>query len=192
MEKELSPQESLSIISSMIEKTRHTISDSSHYFLLWGYSVFIGCTIQFILLKINYPHHYYAWGITLPTLLIHLFLVSRDGKKEKVSTYIGDANGVVWIGIGICFFVMAFIFGRIGWQYCFPFYVMMYALGTFVSGNLIRFRPLIIGGIICFAMAAVIVYVEYELQILFTAISVLISYIIPGHMLRMKYKNQKA
>jgi hypothetical protein len=190
MEKELSPHESLSIISQMIEKAKHTISDSSHYFLLWGYAVFIGCAAQFAMIAARYPKHSIAWFIMLPALVLHIFFVVRDNKKEKVSTYISDANGYLWMGIGFSFMILAFIFARIGWQYCFPFYVLFYALGTFVSGSMIRFRPMIIGGITSFAIAAVIAFLEYKLQILFCAVSILVSYIIPGHLLRMRYKHQ--
>jgi hypothetical protein len=191
MEKELSPQESLSIISSMIEKTRHTISDSSHFFLLWGYAVFVACIIQFAMMSAGLEEQsQVAWLIILPTLAVHFFLVFRDRKKERVSTYISEANGYLWMGVGTSFAVMAFIFAKLGWQHCFPFYVLLYALGTFVSGSLIRFKPLIIGGIISFVIAAIVAYLEYRLQVLLTAISILVSYIIPGHLLRLKYKSQ--
>jgi hypothetical protein len=190
MEKEMSPTESLSIISSMIEKTRHTFSDSSHYFLLWGYAVFIACAAQFTMMSLGYEKSYLAWWIIIPALVIHFILVIRERKREKVSTYISEANGYLWMGIGFCFFVMAFIFAKISWQYCFPFYVLFYALGTFVSGSLIRFKPLIVGGIISFIIAAGISFFDYKMQILLAAISILVTYIIPGHMLRSRYKNQ--
>jgi hypothetical protein len=190
MEKDLSPQESLSIIRSMIDKTKHSLSDHSHYFLLWGYAVFLGCSIQFALIKANYEKHYMAWWITVVALVIHVVLGIRDSKKEKVSTYTGEANGALWMGIGFGFMILAFIFSKLGWQYCFPFYILFYGLGTFVSGNLLKFKPLIIGGAICYVLAAVAIYVDYDIQVLLTGISILISYIIPGHLLRMQYNKQ--
>jgi hypothetical protein len=193
MEKELSPHESLSIISSMIEKTRHTISDSSHYFLLWGYAVFLACAAQFVMMSAGLEKEsQVAWLIIAPTLILHIFLVIRDRKREKVSTYISEANGYLWMGVGISFTVLAFVFAKLGWQHSFPFYILFYALGTFVSGSLIRFKPMIIGGIISFVLAAFVAYLEYRLQVLLTAVSILVSYIIPGHLLRSQYNNQNA
>jgi hypothetical protein len=191
MEKDLTPHESLSIIRSMIDKTKHSISDSSHYFLLWGYAVFLGCSIQFALIKAGYEKHYMAWWITVAALVVHILLGIRDSKKEKVSTYVGEANGYLWMGIGFGFMVLAFIFSKLGWQYCFPFYILFYGLGTFVSGNMLRFKPLITGGAVCYVLAIIATFVEYDIQILLTAVSILISYIVPGHLLRMQYHKQK-
>jgi hypothetical protein len=190
MERELSPQESLSIITSMIEKTKHSISDSSHYFLLWGYAAFIGCVGQYVLMTQGYEKHYQVWLVTLVALAVHIYFIIRDSKREKVNTFLSEANGYLWMGIGISFSVMAFIFSKIGWQYCLPFYVLFYALGTFVSGSIIKFKPLIIGGAICFALAAVTPFVSYDIQLLLAATSLLISYIIPGHLLRSLYQKQ--
>lgn len=191
MEKDMSPHESLSIIRSMIDKTKHTLSDHSHYFLIWGYAVFLGCFIQFSLMKAGYEHHYQAWWITIAALVVHVLFAIRDSRKEKVSTYVGEANGALWMGIGFSFMVLAFIFSKLGWQYCFPFYILFYGLGTFVSGSLLKFKPLIIGGATCYVLAAIATYVEYDIQLLLTAGSILISYIIPGHLLRSQYRKQK-
>lgn len=192
MEKDLSPQESLSIIRSMIDKTRHSISDHSHYFLLWGYAVFLGCAIQFYLLSIKHPQHYQAWWITAAAMVIQFYFIFRDSKKENVSTFVGEATGFLWIGLGVSFIVCAFIFGRIGFRNAFPIYILLYAIGTFVSGHLLSFKPLFYGGMACFVLAALAAYVPYDMQILITAISILISYIIPGHLLRMQYRKQKS
>ena len=186
----MSPQESLALISSMIEKTRVTFSDSSQYFLLWGYAVFIASIAQFIMISVNFEKNYMAWWIIVPALVIHFILVARNSKKEKVSTYISEANGYLWMGVGFSFLAMTFIFVKISWEYSFPFYVLFYALGTFVSGSLIRFKPLIVGGSISFVIAAGISFFDYKTQMLFVALSILVSYIIPGHMLRSQYKNQ--
>src|SRR4051812_49315954 len=105
MEKEMSPQESLSLISSMIEKTRHTFSDSSQYFLLWGYTVFLASAAQYIMIAVDYEKNYMAWWIIIPALAVHFILVARSSKREKVSTYISEANGYLWMGVGFSFAV---------------------------------------------------------------------------------------
>jgi hypothetical protein len=190
MEKELSPLESLSIIRNMIETTKHTLSDQSHYFLLWGYAVFLGCITQYTLISIGYEKHYYAWSVTLVAIVVHNIFIYRDAKRQRTVTFIEAANGQLWMGIGIAFGVLSVIFIKMGWQYCFPFYILFYAMGSFISGHLIKFKPLIMGGISCYILAALAVFTSYPTQILITAISILISYIIPGHLLRMQYKKQ--
>ena len=188
-DKDFDPEESLAIIRTMIEATKASIKDSSHYFLLWGWATMIGCIIQYVLLNIvHYKHHYYAWFITLVALVIHFVFIIRDSKTESVKTYISQANSYLWMAIGFSFMVLAFIFSRIGWQYSFPFYILFYGLGTSVSGALLQFKPMVLGGASCFVFAAVAAYIPYDLQILLTAFAILVSYIIPGYLLRLRHR----
>lgn len=190
-ENELSPLESLKLITQMIETTKNSISDRSHYFLLWGWAVVTGCLTQYYLKAIvNSPHHYYAWLVTPVAVVLHFIFVYRDKKKDHVKTFINEANGYLWTSIGLSFFALGFVFSKIGWQYCFPFYILFYAIGTFVSGSLIRFKPMITGGLLCFPLVVICVYQSYNYQMLITAFAIVISYIIPGYMLRYQYKKQ--
>lgn len=191
-DRDFSPRESLQLIQSMIETTKHSISDKSHYFLLWGWAVFTGCVLQYWLKVImDYPKHYYAWLVTPVALAINFYFVFRDKKKEKVQTYIGEAFKYLWIAIGCAFMVLAFLFSDIGWQYCYPFYILFYAIGTYVSGSLIKFKPLVIGGIACFPLAAITGNFSFDNQILLLALAIMISYIIPGYLLRLQFKKQQ-
>ncbi len=191
-ENEFSPEQSLRLISSMIETTKNSLKDSSHYFLLWGWAVMIACIGQYYLkVIVNYPNHYIVWWITPFVLLVHVFFIVRDRKKEKVRTFINEAGSYLWTAIGLSFFATSFVFGKIGWEHCYPFYIILYGIGTYVSGSLIKFKPLIIGGIICFPLTIITAYLGFDYQIIMLALAILVSYIIPGYLLRTKYKKQQ-
>jgi hypothetical protein len=112
----------------------------------------------------------------------------KEKKQEKIKTFIGEANKQVWMALGFSYLILGFIFSKIGWQYSFPFYILLYGIGTYISGSLLKFKPLKIGGIFCLFLAALTPYLEYSLQILLMAFAILISYIIPGHLLRNQYQ----
>jgi hypothetical protein len=191
--KEFSPQESLKLITEMIETTKNSISDRSHYFLLWGWAVVIGCLTQYYLKAIlNYPQHYYAWLITPVAIVLHIIFVYRDRRKDRIKTFINEANIYLWTSIFLSFLALGFVFTHIGWEYCYPFYILLYALGTYISGSLIKFKPMIIGGLLCFVLVVICVYQPYDFQMLITAFAIIISYIIPGYLLRSQYKNKKS
>lgn len=184
------PQESLRLIGSMINKTRQNMSDKSAYYLVWGWITFVACTAQFILKHIyNYEKHYLVWWLVIVGVVFSIWYSRKEEKKQQVKTYIGDSMKYLWIGMGIAYFVLSMILSKYGWdKIVFPFFIMLYGLGTFVSGSFIQFRPLIIGGIIAFALAIGAAYVEYDYQMLFAAAAILISYIIPAYLLRRKNK----
>ncbi|MEJ7626322.1 MAG: hypothetical protein WKF35_05635 [Ferruginibacter sp.] len=186
------PDESLRLIRSMIDKTRQDISDNSIYFLIWGWGALIGCIGQFVLkVVLNYNNHYNIWFVTIICLILSVYVGIKDRKREKVQTYVGESMGHLWSGLGITFFVISMIFMRIGWQYCFPFFILLYGLGTFVSGRILKYTPLVIGGCISFLLAMISTWVTYDYQMLLAALALLASYIIPGHMLRASYNNAK-
>ncbi len=191
-EEEFSPEESLKVIRSMIESTKHAISDKSHFFLIWGYATFIGSVLQYYLLAILHsPYHPLAWLITPVAIMLHVIFIFRNKKRERVKTFISEATGYVWFIIMCSYFIFFFVFIKIGWQYCFPFYIMLYGIGTYITGSLLKFRPMVIGGIVCLFLAAIAPYLIFSFQILLSAFAILVSYIIPGHMLRNQYKKQK-
>lgn len=184
-----SPQESLRLIQNMIEKTKQNISGQSHYFLLWGWGAFLAFTGQFILkVWVRYQHHYIVWWITFVCLFIMIILMKRERSKQQVTTYAGESMGHLWTGLGIAFFVLSLLFVKIGFEYCYPFYILLYGIGTFISGRILKFTPLVIGGVFNFVLAAVSVWFNTDYQVLFGAAAILTSYIIPGHMLRYKYR----
>jgi hypothetical protein len=79
------------------------------------------------------------------------------------------------------------IFVKLGWgNNIFPFFIMLYGLGTFVSGKLLQFTPLVIGAIVAWVLAIVAAYLPNEYQLLCGAGAIMVSYIIPAHLLRLK------
>jgi hypothetical protein len=191
-QKKFSPEQSLELIQSMISKTKQDMSDKSIYFLVWGWITFIACTGQFVLKHIvNYEQHYQVWWLIAVGIFFSIYSGIKHGKKKRARTYIGDSMKYLWMGMGISYFVLSIIMSKIGWESSvFPFFIMMYGLGTFVSGSILQFKPLIIGGIIAWGLAIGAVYAEYDYQMLFGAAAILVSYIIPAYMLR--YRNKTA
>lgn len=187
-EEKFSPQESLMLIQSMIDKTKKNISENGIYFLVWGWITFIAFTGQFILKHYyNYPYHYQVWYLIIIGILFSIFQSIRDGKKVRVKSYVSESIKYLWIGMAIAYFVLSMILTKIGWDTSiYPFFIMLYGLGTFISGSIIKFRPLVIGGLVAFALAIGAAWAAYDYQMLFGAAAILISYIIPAYILRAR------
>lgn len=189
MEKEnFSPQESLQLIQTMIEKTRQDMSNNTGYFLLWGWVTLIACIGQYVLKNVfAYEKHYLVWLLIIPAIIISGYMGMKEQRAQKANTYVGDSMKYLWMGMGISFFVLSMILSRMGWNNnVFPFFMLMYGLGTFVSGKFLQFKPLVFGGVAAWALAIVSVYFNYDYQMLFAAAAILVSYIIPAYMLGNK------
>jgi hypothetical protein len=191
MEGNFSPQDSLVLIQSMIDKTKNNIGKNRFYFLLWGWYTFLAIIIQFTLKVVfAYERHYLVWLGVIPTLIVTIMHTAKQNKHKVVRTYIGESMASLWTGVGISFFVLSVIISgtKEGWLFSYPFFILLYGLGTFISGRILKFNPLIIGGIINWILACISVYLHYDYQMLLAATAILASYIIPGHLLATKKK----
>ncbi len=193
MEQEnFSPQESLAIIQSMIAKARNNIGDNSKHLLLWGWVTFAAFISQFLLKNVmGSNQHYLVWLIMIPAGIVSIYISKSQKRVYKATSYIQDAMSYLWMGMGISFFVLCVIFSRLGWgNNVYPFFILMYGLGTFVSGKFLQFIPLVAGGIAAWALAVASTFVTYDYQMLFAAAAIMASYIVPAHILRKRQKTE--
>jgi len=187
-EENFSPQASLALIQSMIAKTRQGISDNSVHFLIWGWVTFVACIGQFILKNmLDYEQHYLVWLLVFPASIASFYLGMKQNKKREATTYVGESMQYLWMGMGIGYFVLSMILTRLGWNTTiYPFFMLLYGLGTFISGKLLEFKPLVYGGLMAWALAIGSTFFNYDYQILFGAAAILVSYIIPSYLLKIK------
>lgn len=189
-EKNITEQESLVIIQQMINKSKKQLTDRSKYFMMWGIAVFACAIIQYLLLKNLQTNTQRVW-LAMPVLaIVQLFMSIRDRKKEKVVSHNTAAISSVWLALGVSFFILAFLSFRISFE-IFPFLILLYGIGTFVTGRIIQFAPLVWGGIACFILSILITYIDGAEKLLILALSVVVSYIIPGILLKREFKNQQ-
>jgi hypothetical protein len=186
MEDNFSPQQSLALIRNMINKTKSNLGENKFYFLLWGWVSFVAIISQFVLKVIlDYERHYLVWLVTLPAVIITIVYSAKHHKKPQVRTYVGESMSYLWTGIGISFFILSLIVTSSpgGWLNAWPLFILFYGLGTFVSGRILQFNPLIAGGIFNWVLAIISIFVHFDYQLLLAAGAILTSYIIPGHLL---------
>jgi hypothetical protein len=116
----------------------------------------------------------------------------RIKKQRSSKTHIGQVMSYLWGGWLVSFLILI-VFANLNEDYAaiLPLTLVMYGLGIFVSGGVIDFRPLIFGGILSWIAAVVSFFQPHTVQLLIMSGVVILSYIIPGHMLRRLSKNQK-
>ena len=192
MEEELSPESSLRLIHQMIDKAKNTVADDSFYFLLWGWLVFVASISQYVLKVVfQSPYHYTVWGLMIVGIIVSVIHGFMMNKKRTVKTYVEELLDYLWISIFLSYILFGFIFARTGWQNCYPFYMMLYAMGSFVSGRALKFSPLVWGAIVSWILAMISTFTSYDTNILLCGLAVLASNIIPGYLLKNKYRKMQ-
>ena len=192
MEPRLNEENSLQLIESMINKAKNNFSESGSLYLLLGFVVFICSIVQFTgEYFYNYDDIYYVWYLTWIVVIYQAFFIARKRKVSKVRTYTEDIVKYVWICFLCCITLMIYIliYQKAFWAID-PAILVLYGLPTFLSGIILKFKPLIIGAISCWLLSVISVFFENEFQVLFISLAVLIAWIIPGYLLRVKFKKE--
>ncbi len=186
-------QKSIEIIRNMIAHSKRNLQNQSPFYLLWGWVIFIAAIANFVMLYREVSIHYLVWPVAITAGIIgSIVLGIRMKKKARTVTFIDRAMSFLWSGwVAFLFLVLAAAgMGYFSWALTYALIIGLYGLGTFVSGGILRFKPLIVGGIFSFAIALFCLLLRFtakehfDLMLVALALSILVSYLIPGYLLR--------
>ena len=190
-EKQLSEQESLQLITQMINKAKEDYRESGISALFWG-AVITFCSI------VSFFGHYYnvpaldnVWWLTFAAVAFQIVYSVRQSRKRKYKTYSDDAMGGIWISFGVAMFLFSFFVNAGRVDHSNTLFLITYGIPTFATGFTRRFKPMIIGGIICWLLAILNIYTPGPYNILYNAVAAQVAWFIPGLILRQKYRNAK-
>ena len=193
MEEKFNEQESLHLIREMIENAKAQLKAGSYYYLLWGWLVLAATLIHFGLLYTRFAYPYLVWPVIMVAGLAGTLYGMRKSKREaKTKTYLASSIGFLWGGFSVMLFIILFtaVKGDIHWAVSNILIIALYGLCVFVSGGIIRFKPLIWGGIASWVIAVAGLFIAPQYTFLAIALSIVVSYLIPGYLLRTKEKSQ--
>ncbi len=189
--KHLNPSESLDLINSMINTSKNRLADDGFFIIFWGWLILFCSLINYVSILMGSDYGSLVWPILPPLGGIFSIIYGRmQKKKETVKTYIDSYLTYSWGAFILAMFITLLFMPANGLKTTYFFLMLLYGMATLISGGLLNFRPLIIGSLFSFACAVVSVFVAEREQLLCIAASLLLSYIIPGHLLQAKYKSQ--
>jgi hypothetical protein len=108
---------------------------------------------------------------------------SRQDKQAGVSTHLDKVNMWMWICYGISIAPIVFFMDKINFQIN-PIILIMTGVPTFLTGILLRFKPLMFGGINFWLMGILCFMVDSQTQYLIGGFAIMLGYLVPGYMLR--------
>lgn len=189
-ENNLTEKESLALIASMINKAKSQVSENGFLYIIWGWVILICCIVQLISDHfLHYPYAYYIWFSTYAVIIFQIIYLVRKRKSERIKTYTEELNAFVWISFAIGAMLMVFICLRFeANQLILPLLLIFYGFPTFLSGAVLKFIPLMIGGICCWILAFISTFIAFEFQMVLIAAAVIAAWLIPGYLLQTKYK----
>ncbi len=191
-ETQMTDRESMQLITSMINKAKNRVNETGTMYLLWGWFILGCCIVHFVgIYFFNNSKIYYIWYTTWLLLLYQFFYLRKRKKDRKVRTYTEEINGFVWIAYFICTVLLIFIAIQFKkYELINPMILVLYGMPTFLSGIILKFKPLVIGGAICWLLALVSPFININYHVLLIAAAIISGWIIPGYLLKRKFKKE--
>lgn len=189
-EKMMTGEESLKIITEMINRTKVNIRQGSFHLLFWGWLITVCSLSEWLITNLtHYAHPYYVWILVIPGAFVSMIYGAVTGRKAKVHTYADVLYMWTWIGFLFAAIVL-FIVQSDRMENITPYILLLAGFPTFLSGFIVKFKPLIAGGICFWVIAILVHFAGPSLALLGTPVAMLTGYLIPGYMLRNKVNHE--
>jgi predicted neutral ceramidase superfamily lipid hydrolase len=186
MEKEtsLNPQQSLNLIAEVISQTRQNLKQHGFIFLLWGWLLAIASILRFLLqTQTDFKFYFAPFPVLAALGIITTVSYYSRSYRQTNETHLNYFIKSMWIVLAAGFIITVFVSV---YQKVEPFtYTLIIAgVGTLVTGMVMKFRPLLLGGIFFLASAVSSVFLPDVYKVLLHGVAIIIGYIIPGYLLK--------
>lgn len=219
MEKDtpMSEQESLQLITQMIQTARSSFHDSGTSAILWGSVVGFCGLLGFAQRMWDFSIGFDVWLLTLVALIPQLWITMRNKRQKVVKKHDDEMTDAIWLTYGISVFALMFYWNVIpyssqhllemdqvqllrkdlatgvieNWRpsvfSAFSLLLILFSIPTLATGVGKRFRPMIIGAVICYILFIVSCFVSGTWDQLLGGLAGIFNWFIPGLILRRKY-----
>jgi hypothetical protein len=193
-DKQLNELESMELISRMIRNAQKNLqSQGGTLFLIWGYvSLFATLTVLILLLLGQEAWCMWLWWL-VPLVGYPLSINFLSKQKKIAKTMIDRIITTIWSIVGVsCMFVAAI--GMLGNYEHYILFIecLLLNIAVTLTGFVIQFKPVWIGGMLGFAATYSLPFLMGEhwmWQLAIFAFCILVTMVIPGHFMNHIEKN---
>ncbi len=188
-EKELTPEESFKIIQTMIDTARNKVAEDGFHLMLWGVLVILCCIANYFLIQANAGNLAGIPWLLMPCIGVPAGILyeKNRSRQQQIKSHADLYVANMWMAYLFSLVIMiAFCsFSQISPV---PFILIITGMATFATGKILKFTPLLFGGIVFWLSAFICLKVVDESQLIVQAVSTFLGYIIPGILLWRNFK----
>jgi hypothetical protein len=222
-EKKMTEQESLQLITEMIQKAKAShFHENGTSAILWGSVIGFCGLFSFCRAQFNWNTGWFdVWFLALIAIIPQIIINIKDSRKSVVKTDMQLAMNAIWSVYGFSIFALIFYFnvvpsvserflavdniillakdtqtGQISnWHpYIFSqgsLLMLLYAIPTLTTGIARKFKPMLIGGIICYIFFVASCFTTSKYDLLMNGLAGICNWLVPGLILRNRYLKQQ-
>ena len=215
-EKKLSEQESLDLIATMISKAKEAYHETGIGVIMWGTIVTLCSLVRLSEIHFDFELPFDIYLLTVAAIIPQVIFTINQKRERRVKSYDEVYMDYLWLGFGICIVLMIIIVNHIFAsldpvirhyrevsnaamdssdfrfsEFVYPLFLLLYGFPTFVTGAACKFKPMIWGGICCWLCCVIAIYTPIKIDLLLTAVSASMAWLIPGVLMEREYRIYK-
>lgn len=146
--KELSPEESLAIITQTIQEAKSQFEEDGLVYMLWGGLVAFAAISQFILLKLGYfSINYYPYFFMPLGFIFTWFYYSKKGNR-KSNNHLSEIITTSWLAVSFNIMILGFFLNSLLQTNLIPILMILLGIGIIVSSRVTKSQLFLFSGII--------------------------------------------
>jgi hypothetical protein len=204
METKLTEQQSLEVITEMIDRARNNIKKGSgNQMIFWGclvsFTALANIALAYLLYSLSEETYFsfYIWLLMIPGIIISQVINRKTDKQSLVKTHIDHIISSVWNGfllaviifVGIIF-TLSFSLHVYSYFYLInPVIMLLVGVSEFVTAKACRFKPFFYGAMAMWTgalacMFALLTFTEgVAVQMIILSVCMIAAFVIPGYKL---------
>nr|WP_321450089.1 hypothetical protein [uncultured Carboxylicivirga sp.] len=189
---ELNEEQSLQVIREMIQISQQKLKQDGILFIVWGWIAVINYFFLNYLVDIYTPGYQLmkvvrTLRLLLPLAGIGFTLYYMYQSRKKATTFISISLRYIWIGLLACMVLINLIqfnvLHQIHFELQHPIFMTLIGFSIVITGGLLRYNPIIYGGLFFGLLAYVASLYPIDKQLMIEAVGWLIAFVIPGHIM---------
>ena len=200
-EQPLSEKESLELITSIINRAKESYHDTGWGPIMWGSLVSFCSLMTWAQVNWKFSIGFDIWLLVLAAIIPQVIISYREKKSKLAKTHNDIALDYVWMSFGIALFLLIFATNTIQagmnntfsseglpykkpsiffYNYQVSLFLIIYGLPTFITGGIMKFTPMLVGGIFCWLCSLVCLFTPSLTDLLLMAASAIAAWLVPG------------
>ena len=190
-ERQLSEKESLQLISEMIGKAKRSYVTKGIASMVWGLMIIICSLVNWSQIKYKWESGFDVWMLLFIAIFPQIYFSIREKQQRKFTGHDDNTVNYVWMAFAIAILIMGLYNSQFGTRQSNTPFMILYGIPTFIMGGLFRFKPMVIGGLICWLFSILSVYTTPDVDMLLMAGCGFFAWLIPGIILWKRYQTQR-
>ena len=187
----LSKEESLKLINEMIGKAKGSYVSKGIASIVWGLLIIICSLLTWAKVNHYFDPGFHIWLLVFIAVIPQTYFSVRVKRHKTFVAHEEQSMNFVWVTFAICIFILTYYDSRFGNPSTSSLFMMLYGIPTFITGGIFKFRPMIVGGLICWLLSVISMFCSFSTSMLFMAACGLFAWLIPGIILWNKHKKER-